>query len=137
MPSSLCASSGLSDSFFERTWASQRVFTKVVRPVPEAPIFIINTSIQRSKRQHTNYHQSELESLLYVLSTSAKSLKKEQEKGELIIDEVNGLANIYVCHCVYKLEMIKRKKTKERVQKSKKKKGKNKKRGDKIRILLN
>lgn len=38
IPSSLCASSGLSDSFFARTWSSQRVFTKVVRPVPEAPI---------------------------------------------------------------------------------------------------
>lgn len=37
IPSSLCASSGLSHSFFTRTRSSQRVLTKVVRPVPEAP----------------------------------------------------------------------------------------------------
>lgn len=37
IPSSLCASSGLSQIFFDKTLESQSVFTNVVRPVPDAP----------------------------------------------------------------------------------------------------
>jgi hypothetical protein len=37
MPSSTCAVSGLSEILCDRTSDSQRVFTNVVRPVPEAP----------------------------------------------------------------------------------------------------
>jgi hypothetical protein len=39
IPSSLCASSGLSHTFFGNTLESQSVLTKVVRPVPDAPVF--------------------------------------------------------------------------------------------------
>jgi hypothetical protein len=36
-PSSTCATVGSSDSLCSRTFLPQRVLTKVVRPVPEAP----------------------------------------------------------------------------------------------------
>jgi hypothetical protein len=39
IPSSLCSSSGLSHNFFDKTSLPQRVLTKVVRPVPDVPIF--------------------------------------------------------------------------------------------------
>lgn len=38
IPSSLCASSGLSQTFFANTLELHNVLTKVVRPVPEAPV---------------------------------------------------------------------------------------------------
>lgn len=45
IPSSLCASSGLSQIFLDNTFESQSVLTKVVRPVPEAPVYLYIVSL--------------------------------------------------------------------------------------------
>lgn len=117
IPSSLCASSGLSDSFFARTLSSQRVLTKVVRPVPEAPIFFNKNFVSHHlaiiifffflRVHHTNYHQGELKTFLYVLSASSKSLYTYLY---IVLDSyIILLLQLcpYVCHCIILVVIIK------------------------------
>lgn len=48
MPSSMCASSGLSHILVVKTFEPHNVLTNVVRPVPEAPIWWIEVGIWKS-----------------------------------------------------------------------------------------
>lgn len=77
MPSSTCAVSALSEILCGRTSDSQRVFTNVVRPVPDAPVGkenIVSNGRMRTRRDveklPTNDHDGELNTLFDLVSPS-------------------------------------------------------------------
>jgi hypothetical protein len=75
----MCAVSGLSETLCARTSDSQRVFTKVVRPVPEAPATRWENRVNKHrtsrnntwKERLTNDHQGELDTLLDLVSSAS------------------------------------------------------------------
>lgn len=77
IPSSMCAVSGLSDILCARTSDSQRVFTKVVRPVPDAPCndetasSVSPSDSPAQSNKLTDNHESELDTLFRILAASA------------------------------------------------------------------
>lgn len=71
IPSSTCADSGLSQILWERTSASQSVFTKVVRPVPEAPVMVSTAIASSCYWTPTDDHNSELNALDLVSPPSS------------------------------------------------------------------
>jgi hypothetical protein len=76
MPSSTCAVSGLSETLWDRTSDSQRVFTKVVRPVPEAPKSAQVKDVEESKRsvykgRLTDDHDRELNTLFDLVASAS------------------------------------------------------------------
>lgn len=74
IPSSMCAVSGLSHILWDRTSDSQRVLTKVVRPVPDAPeligLSVPSGTIIKGQVKHTNNHNRKLNTLDLVSSPS-------------------------------------------------------------------
>jgi len=76
MPSSTCAVSGLSEILWDRTSDSQRVFTKVVRPVPEAPKSAQVKDVEEPKRnvykgRLTDDHDRELDTLFDLVASAS------------------------------------------------------------------
>ena len=73
MPSSTCAVSGLSDILCESTPDSQRVLTKVVRPVPEAPGNAGQTAERAGEDggqdELTDDHEGELDTLFNAFAS--------------------------------------------------------------------
>lgn len=98
IPSSTCAVSGLSEILWTKTSCSQRVLTKVVRPVPEAPVMIGHKVRKRDEnwslvipvvargrkeiRLHTDDHKSELNTLLNLISSASACERHFCERAE-------------------------------------------------------
>ena len=68
----MCAVSGLSQTLCGRISDSQSVFTKVVRPVPDAPSCqgFERRSEMRLRGLLTNDHDGELNTLFHILSAA-------------------------------------------------------------------
>ena len=107
MPSSSCAVSGLSHTLCANTSDSQRVFTKVVRPVPEAPASQapVSTHAERGARmcrrdrnggrpcaladeigrpRLTDDHDGELDTLLDLVSSASAGERHGWDGGSVV-----------------------------------------------------
>jgi hypothetical protein len=74
MASSACAVSGLSDILCANTSDSHSVLTKVVRPVPDAPVFFLKGKDEATtpvSEELTDYHDGELDTLLDLVSPAS------------------------------------------------------------------
>ena len=79
MPSSTWAVSALSAILWDKTSDSQRVFTKVVRPVPDAPVCLRVPVTENKEAIHewktrvglTNDHHGELDTLLDLVAPAS------------------------------------------------------------------
>src|ERR1700676_2972408 len=90
MPSSTCAVSGLSEILWAKTSDSQSVFTKVVRPVPEAPArakyarhgqLVSKQPEKRMRYGLTDHHDGELHTLLDLVPSASSSERHCCEDG--------------------------------------------------------
>lgn len=89
IPASIWASSGLSMTLCARTSDSHSVFTKVVRPVPEAPSEIGSTLLWTDSINHltrTDNHDGELDALHFV---SPSSWDRHIQRHKFTIDLTN------------------------------------------------